>query len=198
MRRGKNINHKIALIVALIVATVAITIGYASFAGQLVIAGDATVNHSSWIIKFRNLSDASLTGTAEEINHPEISADGTTLSSYNVKFQAPGDSLVYTFEVANEGTFKAEISSIDIATPDCVGNGDNAVNDATNVCNHLLYTLTYSDGTSLAVGDILNKEEAKQLILTLTYKDDITADELPNNDVAVSNLSITINYKQSI
>ena len=196
--RRKSINYKIALIVALIVSTVAITIGYASFSGALKINGDATVNHSSWIIKFTNLAEANLLGTAEEVNPPEISENGTTLSGYNVKFTTPGDSVSYTFDVANEGTFKAKITSLDISTPICTGNGENAANDAANVCNHLLYTLTYSDGTSLSVGDILNSETSKSLILTLTYKDDITAEELPNNDVAVSNLSLTINYGQTM
>ena len=196
--RRKSINYKIALIVALIVSTVAITIGYASFSGALKINGDATVNHSSWIIKFTNLAEANLLGTAEEVNPPEISENGTTLSGYNVKFTTPGDSVSYTFDVANEGTFKAKITSLDISTPICTGNGENAANDAANVCNHLLYTLTYSDGTSLSVGDILNSETSKSLILTLTYKDDITAEELPNNDVTVSNLSVTINYGQTM
>ena len=198
MRRGKSVNYKLALIVALIVSTVAITIGYASFSEALKINGDAIVNHSSWVIKFTNLQPASLLGTAEEITPPEIDAKATTLSGYNVKFTTPGDSVSYTFDVANEGTFKGKITSLDIATPICTGNGDNAVNDAANVCNHLLYTLTYSDGTALSVGDLLNSETSKTLILTLTYKDDITAEELPNNDVAVSNLAVTINYGQTL
>ncbi len=197
MQRGKNKNYKIVLIVALIVAAVAITIGYASFSETLTITGDATVNHSAWIIKFKNLSDASLTGTAEEIAHPEVSTDGTTLSSYNVKFTTPGDTVTYTFDVANEGTFNAKLSTINIPTPICTGNGDNAANDAANVCNHLTYTLTYSDDTEIKEGDLLPKETSKNLKLTLTYKDDITASELPNNDVAVSNLSITMYYEQT-
>ena len=198
MRRGKSVNYKLALIVALIVSTVAITIGYASFSEALKINGDATVNHSSWVIKFTNLQPASLNGTAEDITPPQIDTKGTTLSGYNVKFTTPGDSVSYTFDVANEGTFKGKISSLDIATPICTGNGDNAVNDASNVCNHLLYTLTYSDGTTLSVGDIVNSATSKTLLLTLTYKDDITAEELPNNDVAVSNLAVTINYGQTL
>ena len=64
MRRGKSVNYKLALIVALIVSTVAITIGYASFSEALKINGDATVNHSSLVIKFTNLQPASLLGTA--------------------------------------------------------------------------------------------------------------------------------------
>ena len=187
MRRGKSVNYKLALIVALIVSTVAITIGYASFSEALKINGDAIVNHSSWVIKFTNLQPASLKGTAEEITPPEIDAKATTLSGYNVKFTTPGDSVSYTFDVANEGTFKGKITSLDIATPICTGNGDNAVNDASNVCNHLL-----------SVGDLLNSETSKTLLLTLTYKDDITAEELPNNDVAVSNLAVTINYGQTL
>lgn len=197
MQRGKNKDYKIAIIVALIVTTVAITIGYASFSQTLTISGDATVNHSAWIIKFKNLSSANLTGTAEEVSAPEISGDGTTISSYNVKFTTPGDSVTYTFDVANEGTFNAKISSVNIPTPVCTGTGDNAANDSTNVCNHLVYTLTYADGTAINIDDKLNRESTASLKLTLTYKDDITASELPNNDVAVSNLSITMNYDQT-
>ena len=197
MQRGKNKDWKLAMIALLIVSSVAITIGYASFSQILTINGEATVEKSTWKIGFENLSSAILVGTAEEVTHPSISSGGTDIGSYNVNFTTPGDSVSYTFDVVNSGTFDAKLSSITIRVPVCTGSGDNAAADAANVCNHLVYTLTYSDGTVINENDTLNKQTSRSLKLTLIYKDDITASELPNNDVSISNLSISMYYSQS-
>lgn len=197
MQRGKNKDWKLAMIALLIVSSVAITIGYASFSQILTINGEATVEKSTWKIGFENLSSAILVGTAEEVTHPSISSGGTDIGSYNVNFTTPGDSVSYTFDVVNSGTFDAKLSSITIPVPVCTGSGDNAAADAANVCNHLVYTLTYSDGTVINENDTLNKQASRSLKLTLIYKDDITASELPNNDVSISNLSISMYYSQS-
>lgn len=197
MQRGKNKDWKLAMIALLIVSSVAITIGYASFSQILTINGEATVEKSTWKIGFENLSSAILVGTAEEVTHPSISSEGTDIGSYNVNFTTPGDSVSYTFDVVNSGTFDAKLSSITIPVPVCTGSGDNAAADAANVCNHLVYTLTYSDGTVINENDTLNKQTSRSLKLTLIYKDDITASELPNNDVSISNLSISMYYSQS-
>ena len=197
MQRGKNKDWKLAMIALLIVSSVAITIGYASFSQILTINGEATVEKSTWKIGFENLSSAILVGTAEEVTHPFISSGGTDIGSYNVNFTTPGDSVSYTFDVVNSGTFDAKLSSITIPVPVCTGSGDNAAADAANVCNHLVYTLTYSDGTVINENDTLNKQTSRSLKLTLIYKDDITASELPNNDVSISNLSISMYYSQS-
>ena len=197
MQRGKNKDWKLAMIALLIVSSVAITIGYASFSQILTINGEATVEKSTWKIGFENLSSAILVGTAEEVTHPSISSGGTDIGSYNVNFTTPGDSVSYTFDVVNSGTFDAKLSSITIPVPVCTGSGDNAASDAANVCNHLVYTLAYSDGTVINENDTLNKQTSRSLKLTLIYKDDITASELPNNDVSISNLSISMYYSQS-
>lgn len=197
MQRGKNKDWKLAMIALLIVSSVAITIGYASFSQILTINGEATVEKSTWKIGFENLSSAILVGTAEEVTHPSISSGGTDIGSYNVNFTTPGDSVSYTFDVVNSGTFDAKLSSITIPVPVCTGSGDNAAADAANVCNHLVYALTYSDGTVINENDTLNKQTSRSLKLTLIYKDDITASELPNNDVSISNLSISMYYSQS-
>ena len=197
MRRGYGNNFKVAMISFLIVSSIAITIGYASFSQILSINGEATVLKSSWKINFSNLSSAILTGEATEVTHPSISSDGTDISSYNVTFALPGDSVSYTFDVLNTGTFDAVLSSVNIPVPVCTGNGDNALNDASNVCNHLVYSLTYSDDSVINEGDTLDKDTSRSLKLTLTYKDDITANELPNDDVFVSNLGISMYYSQA-
>ena len=79
MKRGKNKDWKLAMIALLIVSSVAITIGYASFSQILTINSEATVEKSTWKIGFENLSSAILVGTAEEVTHPSISSGGTDI-----------------------------------------------------------------------------------------------------------------------
>lgn len=45
--------------------------------------------------------------------------------------------------------------------------------------------------------DTLNKGETKSMVLTLRYSNGVTPEQLPKNDVAISNLSIIIVYSQS-
>ena len=69
--------------------------------------------------------------------------------------------------------------------------------DENNVCDNLTYTLTYANGTPVAVDDTLNAGETKSLKLTLTYSASVAAAALPKDDVSISNLAISIIYAQS-
>lgn len=199
--RGKNKESKISIVIFLILCSIAVSIGYASFSRTLDISGEATVNKSSWKVQFQNLSDPIVSGenngaTVSVISKPTISDDGKTIGSYNVSFTTPGDTVSFTFEVANLGTFNAELSSVNIPVPTCTGYGDNSANDAANVCKNLVYSLTYEDGSALNIHDTLNVDQVRKMKLTLTYKESITDVELPHDDVTVSNLAITLNYSQ--
>ncbi|MDD6093287.1 MAG: hypothetical protein PUB90_01650 [bacterium] len=199
--RGRNKESKISIVIFLILCSIAVSIGYASFSRTLDISGEATVNKSSWKVQFQNLSDPIVSGanngaTVSVISKPTISDDGKTIGSYNVSFTTPGDTVSFTFEVANLGTFNAELSSADIPVPTCTGYGDNSANDAANVCKNLVYSLTYEDGSALNIHDTLNVDQVRKMKLTLTYKESITDVELPHDDVTVSNLAITLNYSQ--
>lgn len=193
-----NNNTKyIKLGIALVAFLLCGTIAFASFTQQLDIQGKATVNKSSWSIKFANLQSVVKTGTATEVTAPTINTNDTKISEYDVTLTTPGDSVSYTFDVVNEGTFNAKISSITIPTPLCTGNGTTATTDENNVCDNLTYTLTYANGTPVAVDDTLNAGETKSLKLTLTYSASVAAAALPKDDVSISNLAISIIYAQS-
>jgi len=191
-----NNNFKTIMIVAVIALIAFVGVGYAAFQRELKINGEGTVKSSSWKIKFANLSEANLTGKAEEITKPTISNNDTHIGNYAVNLTAPGDSMYYTFDVVNAGTFDAEISSITLNKPSCAGNGANGTTDATNVCANLTYKLTYADGTEVAQGNTLNAGETKNMKLALTYSSTVTEDKLPKDDVTISNLEITIIYAQ--
>lgn len=189
-------NFKVIMTVAVVAIIAVIGIGFAAFSTELKINGKGTVKASSWKIRFDNISAASITGTATEVTPPTLSTNDTHIENYNVTFTTPGDSISYTFDVKNEGTFDAKISSIVIGTPSCTGTGDNATQDANNVCKNLTYTLTYGDGSPIAQNDTLTASQTKSLKLTLTYNASVTASELPSNDVAISDLDATIVYSQ--
>ena len=207
-------NSKISLITLLIVSCVALSIGYSALSTTLKINGVANVDGMSFKIEFQNLSETSLTGNAVKITDPVISEDKTELKSYNVNFLDPGDSISYTFQIANNGTINAKLSEILKDTISCegYGNAEQAAKDATNVCANLEYTLKYineeehfdDSGSSktysndIEVNDVLNAGDVKDMILTLKYKspvDGVTIEE-PEDDVSISGLGISLTYSQ--
>lgn len=192
----KDQKTKVVAVFALCIAILGLTIGFASFSTNLVINGTGTVKSSNWEVRFENLQAVQLTGNAGEVTAPIINTNDTNIGDYDVTLNAPGDSVSYTFDIANNGTFDATITSVSIPTPRCTGTGDNATVDATNVCNNITYSLNYSDGGAVNVGDTLASKEKKTVKLTLAYKDTVTADVLPSNDVTVENLGISMIYSQ--
>ena len=211
-RKGKD--SKIPLLSFLIVVVAALSIGFSAVSTTLKINGTAKVTGMSWKIEFQNLSEATLTGSAEKISDPVISEDKTELKSYNVNFLEPGDSISYSFQVANNGTINAKLSEIIKDNVSCEGYGsdEQAAKDATNVCANLEYSLKYKNeeehfddsGSSktfsndIEVNDILNSGDVKNMILTLKYKspvDGATIEE-PKDDVSISGLGIKLTYSQ--
>ncbi len=194
---NKKVFGTLGVIILILVVVSVIGISYAAFTQQLTINGTATANKSSWKIKFSNLKPVEKTGTAAEIVPPTIEGD-TKIGDYSVTLTTPGDSVSYTFDVVNDGTFNAKVNSISSLQPQCSGSGSNSEQDATNVCKHLTYKLTESSsGSNLAVGATLNSQETKTLKLTLTYGVDVPADELPKDDVTITGLEVSVVYGQT-
>lgn len=194
---GKDRGLKVAVVAALVISVIAIGIGFAAFTETLSINGNATVQTSSWKVKFTDLSTGTTAGTASITTAPTINTNDTTISTYDVKLAKPGDSVTYTFKVANTGTYDAKLTSVTIPTPTCTGTGTNAETDATNVCKHVTYSLTYSDGGTIAVNDALAAGASKEMKLVLSYATHNVAADLPSGDVTISNLGISLVYSQS-
>ena len=186
-----------AILVLALVAAIGVV--YAAYTQSLYINGSANVKANSWKIKFTNLSSAQLKGEATEVTAPTITND-TKIGDYSVLISKPGDSITYTFDIVNEGTFNAtaEESSITGLTPTCTGTGDNATQDAANVCKHLTYSWgipqnAVQDGTiALNAGNTLTG-----FSITLSYSADVPVEDLPKNDVAISGLDTSIVFTQA-
>ena len=225
----KDKGFKMGILVAVIAMVVVVGIGYAAFTATLNINGTAKVEASSWNVHFASLGNGITTtntqdgiaSTATVVTEPTLT--DTTINDWSVTLKTPGDSVSYEFNVVNDGSFDATLSSPTGATisptPTCTSEAldgatdiavvNAAIKDAKNVCNHLQYKIEYYDtdlnrytsivnasgfhfGTDIASG------ETMKMKLTLTYKDDVTDEELSKSNVTISNLGFSLVYKQGV
>ena len=193
MKDNKKVLYGLVAL-ALVLSVVGISIGFAAMSTDLTINGSAEVVPASWDIKFKDLSSPTITGDAVVTTAPTITSD-THIGNYAVKLTKPGDSVTYTFKVANDGTIDAVLTDFIKATPTFTGTGATAAADATIVQNNFVYTITYSDDTAITKDtDELDAESYKTVKLVVGYKDDATA--LPTNTVTISGLDVTFTYGQ--
>ena len=203
--REKKMFVTIAILAAVLIGTIGVAV--AAFSTDLYIRGTATVRSTVWDIHFANLQPAVLTGAARELTAPTIqtSVDGNQMAAiktYDVELKNAGDSVEYVFDVVNAGDINAVLNAIMINTGSslsCSSLAGQSVADT--VCAHLNYTLTYTDGTPVAVGDTLDKAvnsvpTSKTMKLKLQFDPSVTSDMLPSKDVTISGLAVSLSYGQ--
>lgn len=190
----RRTSFKYLFIVVLLVGVFGMGIAYALLSTTLTINGTTSVSVATWDIHFDNLS-ASKTGGAS-YTLPQFTS-GTSLTDYEIILTEPGDSVSFTFDIVNNGTISSKLESLVKGTPSCrgVAGSSTGITDGPIVCNNITYSFTYSDGSTIAVGDTLNKQVTKTVKLTLSYNENAT--QVPVNDVAISNLDITMIYNQT-
>ena len=184
-------------VLAVIVAVVGVSVVWAGYTSNLNIKGSATAQNAKWSVIFKDLgsaqlgnSNSKLTPSAAETSTPTISGQ-TSISNFGISVKTPGDYASYKFKIRNDGSFPAEIDdSFVLPTPTCSAGG-------TTVCSKLQYTLKYTDGTNVAVGNKFAAGTEKEVILKLQYLESDNASELPTTNITISNLDITIPFKQA-
>lgn len=177
----------------LAVSLIGLTIAYAQLTQRLNINGTAKSKSNTWDIHFENLK-STVTGNAtlSQDNPLTIISNSTTISGSVGNLSLPGDSIVYTFDIANKGTISAQLSADPIiSTPECSSNDETG---ATIVCENVIYTLTYADGSKIKTGDVLEKGEKKAAKLTLSLKESMPS--VPYDEVDITNIAAVLNYNQ--
>lgn len=195
----KERGAKVIAIVALLIAVVGLTVGYAAYSSTLNINGTANVDPASWKVNFGYKTGDSLTGTttghATETTAPTL-AD-TTISGFDVTLKAPGDSVTYNFLIKNSGTLNAELANFTMGTLTCAPNegGKISPEDATKLCRELKYTLAYADGSTITTSTTLNAGDSKELVLKLEWPSTSTLSV--SDDVKVTIGTTTFVYQQA-
>lgn len=191
---GSNENRvRNVVLGVLVVSLIGLTVAYAQLTQRLNINGTAKSKSNTWDIHFENLK-STVTGNAvlSQDNPLTIVSNSTTISGSVGNLSLPGDSIVYTFDIANKGTISAQLSADPIiSTPEC---SSNDATGATVVCENVIYTLTYADGSKIKTGDILEKGEKKAAKLTISLKNSMSA--VPSAEVDITNIAAVLNYNQ--
>ena len=175
---------RILSIIALVIAVLGLTIAFASLSTTLKINGGAKVEAATWDVKFEELSSASTTGSASEIESPTISEDGKKIENMKVHLTKPKDSVTYTVYVANNGSINAEITSI--KTPTLTEQQKK----------YLEFSATYEDGNTIENSNIINAGEKEKVIIKIRFKEELEKEDLPKEGEEIE-LSFEIEYVQT-
>lgn len=192
MIKSKKIFNVITILFVVCIAITGISFTYASVTSKLSIGGYIPISLAKWSIHFQNLSNANLKGTALEVTKPTLQNNSTSISNFDVKFMNVNDGVTYTFEVINDGSLDAKISSIVISKPICKGAIETSYEYLGLICDNFNYSLTYIDGTEIQIGDSLDKGQSKSFVLNLEY----SGTNLPQDVVEISGISIALIYVQ--
>ena len=117
----------------------------------------------------------------------------TTFSGYEIVLSKPGDKGSYTVTVENQGSIDAALTTVNLGNA-LTYTGSSAA-DEQIVRDNVTYTLTWADGTAIAVGDTLAHGASKDLIITAEYSS--TATQIPEDSVTITGRDLTMIYSQN-
>lgn len=143
------------------------SVGYSSFAEDLLIGGNAEIV-GKWNIK---ITSVEVTYASDGLNVDTPTFTDTTFD-FSLKLNKPGDKVIYTITIQNAGTIDAILQSL-------------VFNEEANGSEAISYTVSKTP-TDLNAGDTTTLE------LTITYNE--STEELP--EVLTKSLTGTITYAQ--
>ncbi len=172
----KNKGTKIIAIIALIVAVIGLSLGFAAFSSILTIQSSAEVkpNESDFKVVFATSTDSGTTVTAtptgEGASGDSATISDTQITGLKAKFTKPGQSVTYTFKAKNVSNYDAYLKSINFSgTPiSCSPETGTTANLVTEACKGIHVTVTVGADNAKAVasdgsnGAIDNHKLAKQ------------------------------------
>lgn len=171
-------NHKNILIGGLLIAIVAMSIGYAALAQQLTITAKSDLTDASWKIQFEEITlDTTASKGATEATAPTASG---TAASFDVKLAYPGAKAVYKIKIKNAGTIDAYLKSI-------AGVTEANAADPTAV----QYTVT-----GVEAMDELDASAEDEAIVTVEWVSSET-DTVPTGTTSKT-ATIYLNYEQAV
>lgn len=175
-----------------------VTVGFATISTTLNIYGNTTTARQNWSIVYGAAQNAQATGKA---SNPTVqvtpAGEGTNAKvDFSVTLNEPGDSYTFEIPIRNEGSIDAILKTYT--------NTELTVAQA----KYLDYTVEYKTAANaeagqevIAVNDGIQAGNNVVVVVTVTYKKDISAADLPNSTTypggdPVFSSSITFGYEQ--
>ena len=185
--------HKNALIVALLAVVLVMAVGYAAFAQSLTINSTATIQESTdgkqnWKVAFEKNTDAKVESPGATGSTPtgSISFTNDYLAVIDAQFDAPGDNIVYTFTVKNDGSIKATLTQPTISLTTAGTDTDGT--DTGVKFNQMTFTVSPLGQTTLAPGE----STTFNVTATLDQSADLSG---VNQEAGNNSASINVNFK---
>ena len=187
----RNERTRNIILIVLAVCLIGITVAYATLSQNLNISGVANVDKTSWNIHFTNVLTPKVEGQATG-GKAVLNSGSTVITISEGTLSAPGDKIVYTFDVINEGDLPAEVETTLTQMESCKAENGS---DVSIFCNKIGLDLVYAEtNTKVQKSDRLLSKETKTLNLIITYDKDKLLTTLPNSPITLSNITSTINY----
>ena len=174
---------KALAIVVLVIAVLGLTIAFAALSQTLTINGSAKLDASKWGLKFDNLVLASGNEYVEGTANIKTD-DNTVIENMNVRLTTPGDKVVYTVDLVNEGTINAKIDKILKTTL------------TEEQSKYLSFKVLKENNQELNEGYVLGKETRIPLKIEIEFKRDITKEDLPKETSTIT-LSYGVTFVQT-
>lgn len=214
----KKKSTSVIVIITLIISLISLGIAFAVFSGTLYINGTATVEVSKWEMFFTTAEDGDKPSTSTAIPDANIlksnsqqgventvTASGSmvaTTLTWDAIFRTPGDTVMYTVYVKNDGSYNAKVTAVNLPTQTCTVK-TGTVNEApeTRVCGHIHYGL-YLDtngSTPVAVDQQISAGTTQKYYLIAWLDTNWAQDgsDLPTETVKTDQISATVSFGQA-
>lgn len=157
----KNIrNMQIVIVMTLCFITLIFTMAFFWRSNQIIQVTAESIS-KKWNTSIKDVSFVVIGNSSYKI--PTIKKNA--LKSFQVVLKEPGDKVHLRFRIVNNGDLSCIISEI----KEKIHCDKNSLALNEEVCNSLKYTLTYEDGVSVNVGDVLPDDSSKSVKLTIEY-----------------------------
>ena len=185
----KDRSAKIIAIVALCVAVVGLSIGFATFSNNLTIKSNAKVkpNASDFDVNFSTSNTSELDGTVSGIGTNSATAedatidnsDSPTITGLKANFTEPGQKVTYSFYAHNAGKYVAYLNNVTYAnvsgktaTKVCTAGVGTDATMVDAACNGISISVkvgsdTYTGSMDSITNHLLNLDGYEEVVVTI-------------------------------
>ena len=182
---------KIIAIVALCVAVVGLSIGFAAFSNNLTIKSNATVkpNQNDFDVNFSTSNTSELDGTVSGVGTNSATAEDATINNsasptitgLKANFTEPGQKVTYSFYAHNAGKYAAYLNNVTYAnvsgktaTKVCTAGVGTDATMVEAACNGISVSVkvgndTYTGSMGSITHHILDLDAYEEVVVTIEY-----------------------------
>ena len=204
---------KIIAIVALCVAIVGLSVGFAAFSNELTINSNATVspNASDFDVNFSTSNTSEQDGTVSGVGTNSATAedatidnsDSPTITGLKANFTEPGQKVTYSFYAQNAGKYVAYLNNVTYAnvsgktaTKVCTAGVNTDTTMVEAACNGISVSVkvkndTYTGSMNSITNHLLGLDEYEEVVVTIEYS---ASAKRADGDFEVAFGDITLTY----